>query len=63
MLSVQNVTFSYGESKTLTNLSLNVQQGEYVAIVGESGQKIAFQFHVFYGVIFNDKKPPREGMP
>ena len=49
MLSVQNVTFSYGESKTLTNLSLNVQQGEYVAIVGESGSGKSTLLKLIYG--------------
>ena len=49
MLSIQNVTFSYGESKTITNLSLDVKQGEYLAVVGESGSGKSTLLKLIYG--------------
>ena len=49
MLSIQNVTFSYGESKTITDLSLDVKQGEYLAVVGESGSGKSTLLKLIYG--------------
>lgn len=36
-ISVQNVTFSYGDHKVLDNISFEVQRGEKIGIVGLSG--------------------------
>jgi len=36
-LSVENVSFTYGEKPILKNVSLAVEQGELVAILGHNG--------------------------
>lgn len=36
-ISYKNVSFSYGETKVLKNLNLEIKRGEVVALVGESG--------------------------
>jgi ATP-binding cassette, subfamily B, bacterial MsbA len=33
----ENVSFSYGEEKTLDNISLKINKGDFVAFVGEAG--------------------------
>lgn len=37
MLEFQNVTFSYGKKKILSDLSFHLEKGEILAIMGESG--------------------------
>ena len=41
ILSINNVSYSYhtlaGETKALENISFNVREGDFVAIVGPSG--------------------------
>lgn len=37
MLKVENLNFLYGEVQVLTNISINVEDGEYVAIFGPNG--------------------------
>lgn len=49
MLSVKNVNFGYNNSKTLSNISLNVQAGEYLAVVGESGSGKSTLLKLIYG--------------
>jgi len=49
MLSVKNVDFGYNSSKTLSNISLNVQAGEYLAVVGESGSGKSTLLKLIYG--------------
>ena len=49
MLSVEKISFSYGKSKTITDLSLNVKQGEYLAVVGESGSGKSTLLKLIYG--------------
>lgn len=49
MLSIENVSFSYGERKTITDLSLDVKQGEYLAVVGESGSGKSTLLKLIYG--------------
>lgn len=36
-LSFENVTFSYGDNEVISNLSLNIEKGSTVALVGPSG--------------------------
>ena len=36
-VSVDNLVFSYGEKEALQGVNLQIQQGEYVAIVGRNG--------------------------
>jgi len=55
MLSIENVSFGYGESKTITNLSLDVRQGEYLAIVGESGSGKSTLLKLIYGELDVDE--------
>ena len=49
MLSVNNVFFSYDNSQTLSNISLNVKQGDYLSIVGESGSGKSTLLKLIYG--------------
>ena len=49
MLSVKNVDFCYNNSRTLSNISLNVQAGEYLAVVGESGSGKSTLLKLIYG--------------
>ena len=49
MLSVKNVDFCYKNSITLSNISLNVQAGEYLAVVGESGSGKSTLLKLIYG--------------
>lgn len=37
MLKVENINFLYGEVQVLTDVSINVEEGEYVAIFGPNG--------------------------
>ena len=49
MLSVKKVDFCYNNSITLSNISLNVQAGEYLAVVGESGSGKSTLLKLIYG--------------
>lgn len=37
LLSLENVSFSYGKNQVVNNLSLEVQQGEFITLLGSSG--------------------------
>ena len=37
ILEVENVSKSYGKLKVLDNVSFNISQGEYVALIGKNG--------------------------
>ena len=37
MLDVNQLTFSYGNTKVLDNISFDVGPGEHLSIIGESG--------------------------
>ena len=60
MLSVNNVDFCYNNSRTLSNISLNVQAGEYLAVVGESGSGKSTLLKLIYGE-FDVKMAPFRG--
>ena len=36
-LQLENVSFSYGDNPTLSNINLHIKSGEFIALVGESG--------------------------
>ncbi|MGL4106747.1 ABC transporter ATP-binding protein [Clostridium sp. LP20] len=38
MIKLENINKSYGDNKILTNFSLSINDGEFVAITGESGK-------------------------
>lgn len=37
LLSLENVSFSYGTNEVVKNLSLNVEQGQFITLLGSSG--------------------------
>lgn len=37
VLDIENLTFAYEEKKILENFSCSIEQGNFVAIVGENG--------------------------
>jgi len=60
----QNVHFSYGEKKVYQNLSLHIQYGEHVAVVGKSGagkssliQLLQGLYQIDDGEIYIDRRP------
>lgn len=60
----QNVHFSYGEKKVYQNLSLHIQYGEHVAVVGKSGagkssliQLLQGLYQIDEGEIYIDGRP------
>ena len=38
MITVNNLTKTYGKFNALRNISLEINDGEFVAIIGESGR-------------------------
>lgn len=49
MLEARNVSYSYGQTPVLANVSLTVQPGEYVAILGANGAGKSTLVHMFNG--------------
>ena len=63
MLQVKNVTFSYTQEPFIKNLSLNIQKGENVSVIGASGCGKSTLLQIIYGlhhvegeISWNDKK-------
>ena len=50
MLKVQNISFSYVESETITNLDFAVNVGDIVALIGESGSGKSTLLKLIYGL-------------
>ncbi|MBS4770207.1 ABC transporter ATP-binding protein [Carnobacteriaceae bacterium zg-ZUI240] len=50
-LNVKNVSFSYEQTKILDNISLHVNNGEFVTILGTSGVGKTTLFHLIAGLI------------
>lgn len=49
MLQVKNISFGYGSSLILKNISFEVNQGEHFAIIGESGSGKSTLLKLIYG--------------
>ena len=64
MLDVNQLTFSYGNTKVLENISFDVGPGEHLSIIGESGSGKSTLLKLLYGeydlnygkVLWNDTK-------
>ena len=56
MLRLENVSAAYGAINALTDVSLNVDEGQFVAIVGPNGAGKTTLFRVISGLV-----PPRAG--
>ena len=50
MLTIDNLTFSYGKKRILQNLSLKVERGEFAAILGPSGCGKTTLFRLIVGL-------------
>ena len=56
MLNVQSIDAYYGQAKILHGLSLNIQQGEVVALLGRNGAGKSTTMKSIIGIV-----PPRAG--
>lgn len=65
MISVENLSVSYGENKVIDNITFNVEDGDYLVIVGENGAGKSTLMKAMLGLIkidsgavkIDDKKP------
>lgn len=53
-ITVENVTFSYGQEKVLEDLSLQIRQGDFVCLLGESGCGKSTLLRLLAGLDFPD---------
>lgn len=51
MLKVDITSFSYGDSRILSNISFNLKPGEHLSILGESGCGKSTLLHLVYGLL------------
>jgi ABC-type Fe3+/spermidine/putrescine transport system ATPase subunit len=49
MLQVKNISFGYGKTNVLNNISFSVRQGEYLSVIGESGSGKSTLLKLLYG--------------
>lgn len=54
MLQVKNVSFQYHDSPVLRNISFDLEQGEYLAIIGASGCGKSTLLEIIYGLLHVD---------
>jgi len=55
LLQIDNISISFQEQQTLSNISFDVQEGEFVSIVGPSGCGKSTLFHVLGGLFKPDE--------
>src|SRR3990170_2976096 len=51
IVSVQNLTFRYGEHEAITNASFSVDHGDYVALVGHNGTGKSTLIKLLLGIL------------
>lgn len=54
MLSVENISSGYGETKVVNNVSINIQNGEIVVIIGPNGCGKSTLLKTIFGLITPD---------
>ncbi|WP_428908844.1 ABC transporter ATP-binding protein [Niallia sp. Krafla_26] len=55
LLSIKNVSKSFSNKKIIEGLSLTVEEGEFVSIIGPSGSGKSTLFHLIGGIISPDE--------
>lgn len=57
MLKIENLTSGYGKKQVLSNVSLNIKQGEIALLIGSNGSGKSTLLKSIYGIIqsFHDK--------
>ncbi len=55
MVSVENVSFSYGRNKVLDNVSLYIEEGDFAGIIGPNGSAKTTLIKLMVGLLKPDK--------
>lgn len=55
MIDLKNVSYSYGKSKALDNISLKINKGEAVALVGPNGSGKSTLMKMINGIVFPEQ--------
>jgi len=51
IIEIQDVSFSYGKDVVLKNISLNIHQGDYLAVVGPNGSGKTTLLKIMLGIV------------
>ena len=56
IIEVENVSFSYGQTEALKDITLNIHKGDYVGVIGPNGAGKTTLFKIMIGLL-----PPKSG--
>ena len=62
VLDIENLTFAYEEKKILENFSCSIEQGNFVAIVGENGSGKSSIFDAMTHALFGASAKSSKGV-
>lgn len=54
IIDIKNVSFSYGKNKVLDNVSLSIEEGDFVGIIGENGSAKTTLLKLMVGLLKAD---------